>query len=78
VAKARRLDPELLTAETVEEAVTDADAVLVATEWRDYAALDWVDLAKRMRGDLVYDTRDIVPAAAVTDAGLRYASVGRG
>jgi len=78
VAKARRLDPELLTADTVAEAVTDADAVLVATEWRDYAALDWADLARRMRGDLVYDTRDIVPAAAVTGAGLRYASLGRG
>jgi UDPglucose 6-dehydrogenase len=78
VAKARRLDPDLETADTVEEAVTDADAVLVATEWRDYATLDWVDLARRMRGDLVYDTRDVVPAAAVTDAGLRYASVGRG
>jgi UDPglucose 6-dehydrogenase len=78
VAKARRLDPELRTADTVEEAVTDADAVLVATEWRDYAGLDWADLASRMRGDLVYDTRDIVPAAAVTGAGLRYASLGRG
>jgi UDPglucose 6-dehydrogenase len=78
VAKARRLDPELETADTVEEAVTDADAVLVATEWRDYATLDWVDLAGRMRGDLVYDTRDVVPAVAVTNAGLRYASVGRG
>jgi UDPglucose 6-dehydrogenase len=78
VAKARRLDPELETADSVEEAVTDADAVLVATEWRDYATLDWVDLAGRMRGDLVYDTRDVVPAAAVTGAGLRYASVGRG
>jgi UDPglucose 6-dehydrogenase len=76
-AKARRLDPELRTADTVEEAVTDADAVLVATEWRDYATLDWVDLARRMRGDLVYDTRDVVPAAAVTAAGLRYASLGR-
>jgi UDPglucose 6-dehydrogenase len=78
VARARRVRPELRTTDTVEEAVTDADAVLVATEWRDYAALDWADLARRMRGDLVYDTRDIVPGAAVTDAGLRYASLGRG
>ena len=77
-AKARRADPELLTAATVAEAVDDADAVLVATEWPDYAELDWADLARRMSGDLVYDTRDIVPADAVRAAGLRYASLGRG
>jgi UDPglucose 6-dehydrogenase len=78
VAKARRLDPELRTADTVAEAVSGADAVLVATEWRDYATLDWADLARRMAGVLVYDTRDVVPPAAVRAAGLRYVSLGRG
>ena len=78
VAKARRLDPELRTEDTVAEAVSGADAVLVATEWRDYATLDWADLARRMAGVLVYDTRDIVPPEAVSAAGLRYVSLGRG
>jgi UDPglucose 6-dehydrogenase len=78
VAKAHRADPALLTAGTIAEAVDGADAVLVATEWADYADLDWADLASRMSGDLVYDTRDIVPRDAVRAAGLRYASLGRG
>jgi UDPglucose 6-dehydrogenase len=78
VVKAHRADPDLLTADTVAEAVEGADAVLVATEWADYADLDWADLAHRMSGDLVYDTRDIVPRDAVRAAGLRYASLGRG
>jgi UDPglucose 6-dehydrogenase len=78
LAKAGRADPGLVTADTVEAAVDGADAVLVATEWQEYAGLDWADLARRMRGDLVYDTRDIVPRDAVTSAGLRYASLGRG
>jgi hypothetical protein len=30
-----------------------------------------------MAGDLVYDTRDIVPADGVRAAGLRYVSLGR-
>ena len=77
-AKARLADPELVTAETVADAVDGADAVLVATEWREFAALDWPELARRMAGDLVYDTRDIAPAEAVRAAGLRYASLGRG
>jgi hypothetical protein len=31
-----------------------------------------------MAGDLVYDTRDIVVAEQVREAGLRFASLGRG
>ena len=76
-AKARLADPDLVTAETPADAVAGADAVLVATEWREYADLDWADLAMRMTGDLVYDTRDIAPANEVRAAGLRYASLGR-
>jgi UDPglucose 6-dehydrogenase len=77
-ANARLADPNLSTVDTVAEAVSGADAVLVATEWPEYAELDWADLAPRMAGDLVYDTRDVVPGEAVRAAGLRYASLGRG
>jgi UDPglucose 6-dehydrogenase len=77
IDKARITDPELATAATVEEAVDAADAVLVATEWPEYGQLDWADLARRMAGDLVYDTRSIVDGAAVRAAGLRFASLGR-
>ena len=76
--KARRADPELLTADSVADALAGADAALVATEWKEYAELDWVDLAARMAGDLVYDTRDVLASDRVRAAGLRYASLGRG
>jgi UDPglucose 6-dehydrogenase len=78
IDKATRADPDLLTAASVAEAVAGADAALVATEWGEFADLDWTDLATRMAGDLVYDTRDIVAADEVRAAGLRYASLGRG
>jgi len=61
----------------VADAADGADAVLVATEWPDYTNLDWADLARRMRGDLVYDTRDVASSEVVRASGLRYASVGR-
>ena len=78
IAKARAADPDLLTADTVEATVQDADAVVVTTEWVDFTGLDWADLGGRMAGDLVYDTRDVVPGEQVRAAGLRYASLGRG
>jgi UDPglucose 6-dehydrogenase len=76
-AQAHRADPALEIAETIEEAVAGADAVLVATEWQDYRSLDWASLARSMRGTVVYDTRAIVDAAAVEAAGLRLERLGR-
>ncbi len=74
---ARRADPDLETAPSAADAATEADAVLVVTEWREFGALDWAELAGRMRGDLVYDTRRCVDATAVRAAGLRYVPLGR-
>ncbi len=75
--RARLADPELAVAPTAIEAVRDADAVVVATEWVDYARLDWAAVAAAMRGTLVYDTRAIVPVDAARAAGLRVERLGR-
>ena len=76
-ATARRSDPLLDVRPDVGAALDGADAVLVATEWSEFAALDWAGLAPRMRGRLVYDTRRICSADAVRAAGLRYVPLGR-
>jgi UDPglucose 6-dehydrogenase len=74
---ARRADPDLGVAATVEEAVGGVDAILIATEWPEYGSLNWPGLAARMRGDLVHDTRAIADATAVAAAGLRLVPLGR-
>jgi UDPglucose 6-dehydrogenase len=76
-ARALLADPELSVAETALEAVADADAVVIATEWTDYGQLDWVPIAASMRGVLVYDTRAIVDVGAATAAGLQVERLGR-
>jgi UDPglucose 6-dehydrogenase len=63
-------------AESVEAAVRDADAVVVATEWPAFASLDWHVLAPLMAGDLVLDGRRIVDAAAAARAGLHVLALG--
>lgn len=75
--RARAADPELNVAATPIEAITDADAVVVATEWSDYRELDWAAAAAVMRGTLVYDTRAIVDVDAAQAAGLRVVRLGR-
>jgi UDPglucose 6-dehydrogenase len=77
-ARARAADPELLVAETVAGALDGADAAVVATEWREFADLDWEALARCLRGSLVYDARNVVDADRVQRSGLRYVALGRG
>jgi UDPglucose 6-dehydrogenase len=75
--RARLADPLLDVAPTPLEAVTDADAVVVATEWTEYGGLDWVAVAGAMRGTLVYDTRAVVDLEAARAAGLDVVRLGR-
>ena len=48
----------------------------MATEWPEFATLDWAAIAPTMAGDLVVDGRRIVDAAAATAAGLRVLALG--
>ncbi len=74
---ARRADPALVTAPTPLELAQGRDVLLVATEWREFASLDWGTIAHAMRGDLVYDARNVVDRAAAAGAGLRLEVLGR-
>jgi UDPglucose 6-dehydrogenase len=58
-------------------ALEGADALLLATEWNEFRALDFARCARAMRGDLVVDGRNIFDPEKVLASGLRYAGVGR-
>jgi UDPglucose 6-dehydrogenase len=58
-------------ASTVVKACDGADIVFVATEWFEYADIDWADIQAVMAGDNVVDCRGIVSAERATAAGLR-------
>jgi hypothetical protein len=55
----------------------DADAVVLVTEWPQFAVLDWAEVAAVMAGDVVIDGRNALDPAVVRAAGLRYEGVGR-
>ena len=73
---AQRADPALVVAPDPLSAARDADAIVIATEWPAFAALDWPAMKVAMRGDVVYDTRRIAHGAAARAAGLRYRALG--
>ena len=61
---------------SVVDAVRDADAVVVATEWPELGRLDWASLAPAMAGNVIIDGRQIVDVASATAAGLHVVSLG--
>lgn len=75
--RARLADPLLEIVATPLEAVRDADAVVVATEWAEYGQLDWPTLAEAMHGTVVYDTRAVVNIESAHAAGLQVERLGR-
>jgi UDPglucose 6-dehydrogenase len=58
-------------------AVEGADAVILVTEWPEFATLDWQAVGERMTGTLLVDGRNFADRDAVRVAGLAYEGIGR-
>jgi len=59
------------------EALEGADAVLIATEWPEFASLDLEQVAAAMDGNVVVDARNMLDREAARAAGLDYRGMGR-
>ena len=62
---------------TPAEAVNDAEALLIATEWKEFANQDFEDIKKRMHTPLVFDGRNLFNPETMRDLGFTYHAVGR-
>ena len=59
------------------EACRGADAVILVTEWPEFAELDLPALSEAMEGRLIVDGRNFLDPAEVRAAGLIYEGIGR-
>jgi UDPglucose 6-dehydrogenase len=75
--RAKELLPNVEFAPSVEEAVEGADAVILVTEWPQFAELDWAALAERMATPVVVDGRNFLDPEAMRAAGFTYEGIGR-
>jgi UDPglucose 6-dehydrogenase len=62
---------------TVLDAVTDADAAVIVTEWNELRDLPTAEVRDAMRNPLIVDGRNFLDPQAVRAAGFRYEGVGR-
>jgi UDPglucose 6-dehydrogenase len=59
------------------EAATRADAVVLLTEWPEYAELDGARLREVMRGTLIIDGRNVLDSEGMRSQGLQCEGIGR-
>lgn len=70
-------NPALHEVRDAYEAANNADALLVLTEWREYASPDFAALRSRMRTPLLLDGRNLYNPEWVRGQGFTYYGVGR-
>jgi UDPglucose 6-dehydrogenase len=75
--QARALVSGIDFADSPLDAVEDADAVVLVTEWREFLELDFEQVAAAMRGRVLIDGRNALDPGAVRAAGLIYEGIGR-
>jgi UDPglucose 6-dehydrogenase len=59
------------------EAVQDAEALVIATEWKEFQAVDLAEVKKRMHTSLIFDGRNLLDPERARSLGFTYASIGR-
>lgn len=77
VEKVRKLFPQVAYSADPYEAVRDAHAALVCTEWEEYRQLNWERAGKLMARKLVIDGRNVYQPAKMRALGFEYYSFGR-
>jgi UDPglucose 6-dehydrogenase len=70
------LDSVTLTGSAL-EALEGADAAVLVTEWREFAELDWAEVARLMARPLIVDGRNFLDPAALRAAGFEYEGIGK-
>jgi UDPglucose 6-dehydrogenase len=80
IDRARALMPptdKLHYADGIYEAAQDADALLILTDWKEFADLDLERLKKTLRFPIVIDGRNLYKPQVMLDHGFSYVSLGR-
>jgi UDPglucose 6-dehydrogenase len=73
----RRVGDKIYYAKDQYDALLDADALLLITEWNEFRVLNYDLIARLLKNKLVFDGRNIYEPAEMKENGFTYYSVGR-
>lgn len=59
------------------EALKDADALIIATEWNEFRTPDFTKIAAGLKNKAIFDGRNLFDLTTIEELGFHYESVGR-
>ena len=73
----RRIGDQITYCRNMYDAVLDADALLLLTEWKEFRLPSWGVIAKAMKKPLVIDGRNIFDSEELEEYGFEYHCIGK-
>lgn len=73
----RRVGDAVVYCSDMYEAVVDADALVLLTEWKQFRLPSWTVIRKVMANPLVIDGRNIYDKAELVAEGFTYKAIGK-
>ncbi len=73
----RRIGDTVTYAKDMYEAVIDADAIALVTEWKLFRMPSWAIIHKAMRGNVIVDGRNIYDGDELKEIGFKYSRIGQ-
>jgi len=69
---------DLILCKNMQEALQDADALIIVTEWKVFWSPDFSMIKKHLKEPVIFDGRNIYDPAVLTAEGFTYYGIGRG
>ena len=73
----RRIGNRVAYARDMYDAVVDADALALLTEWKQFRLPSWGVVSRTMRGNVIVDGRNIYDEAELSEEGFIYHCIGK-
>ena len=58
------------------DALDEADALLLVTEWKEFRSPDFLEMAERLKNRIIFDGRNQYKSRALRDLGFQYIQIG--
>jgi UDPglucose 6-dehydrogenase len=76
-ARTLPLADKIRFADSALQAADDAEALIIATEWPEFAQQDFAEVKARMVAPLIFDGRNLLDPATMKELGFDYRGIGR-
>ena len=73
-----KIGNQISYAENQYQALKDADALIIATEWSEFRTPDFERMEKEIKHKIIFDGRNLFDVYRMKEVGYHYESIGRG